>query len=47
MQDGFYIVSTKYLYAGFVIEGGKLTMCAPILRKKFEYWKTIARRVGE
>lgn len=45
MKDGLYLVSTSYLYAGFVIENGQLTNCAPILRNKFNYWKTIAERI--
>lgn len=47
MSDGLYRVTTRYLCAGFVIENGKLIMCAPILRKKFSYWKTIAKRIGD
>ena len=46
LPDGSYQVTTYYLCAGFVLEGGKLTMCAPILKKKLNYWMTIARRIG-
>lgn len=46
MKDGLYQVTTSYLCAGFVIENGKVTLCAPILRKRFEYWKTIAKYLG-
>jgi hypothetical protein len=46
MKDGLYQVTTSYLCAGFVIEGGKVVMCAPILRRKIEYWKKVARRIG-
>lgn len=46
-RDGLYQVTTKYLCAGYVIRGGKLVACAPILRAKFNYWKTIAVRIGE
>lgn len=42
MKDGLYRVVTTYLCAGFVVEDGKVTICAPILRKKIEYWKTVA-----
>lgn len=45
MIDGLYIVTTSYLCAGFVVREGRVTICAPILRKRFEYWKTVARRV--
>lgn len=42
MRDGLYQVTTPYLCAGFVLEGGVATMCAPILRKRLHYWMTIA-----
>ena len=45
MDDGLYQVTTSYLCAGFVVENGKVTMCAPILRSKLEYWKTIAKLI--
>jgi hypothetical protein len=44
--DGLYRVVTSYLCAGFVVEGGRVTMCAPILRRKLAYWMTVARRVA-
>ncbi len=47
MTDGLYRVTTSYLCAGFVIEKGRVTQCAPILRKKIDYWKTIAIRIGD
>jgi hypothetical protein len=47
MSDGLYQVTTPYLCAGFVVEGGVVTRYAPILRLKFHYWKTIAVRVEE
>lgn len=46
MIDGLYQVTTSYLCAGFVIEGGRVTACAPILRKKLGYWMTVAVRVA-
>lgn len=46
MKDGLYRVTTSYLCAGFVIENGRVTMCAPILRRKLAYWRTIAKRVA-
>ena len=46
MTDGLYQVTTKYLCAGFVVESGQVTVCAPILRKKLAYWMMSARRVG-
>lgn len=42
MKDGLYRVTTLYLCAGFIIENGIVTHCAPILKAKFNYWKTIA-----
>lgn len=45
MKDGLYRVETKYLCAGFVIKEGKITQCAPILKQKINYWKTIAKRI--
>lgn len=47
MSDGLYQVTTSYLCAGFVIEGGKMVACAPILRRKLGYWMTVAERVGD
>lgn len=46
LSDGLYRVTTSYLCAGFVIEGGQVTLCAPILRAKLAYWKTIAKKVS-
>jgi hypothetical protein len=42
LTDGLYLVTTSYLCAGFVAENNQITMCAPILRKRISYWKTIA-----
>lgn len=47
MKDGVYQVTTSYLCAGFVVEHGKITYCAPILKRKINYWKTVAKRVGQ
>lgn len=40
MKDGLYQVTTSYLCAGFVVENGRVTLCAPILRNKLDYWIT-------
>lgn len=45
LEDGLYRVTTSYLCAAFVVEGGKVTACAPILRRRLAYWKTVAERV--
>ena len=47
MIDGLYQVTTPYLCAGFVIAGGQVTLCAPILRKKLSYWMTVAKLVSD
>lgn len=46
MKDGLYQVTTRYLCAGFVVRAGRVVECAPILRKRLDYWKTIAVRTG-
>lgn len=46
MSDGLYRVVTRYLCAGFVVRGGRVVDCAPILRKRITYWQTVAKRVG-
>lgn len=46
MRDGLYQVTTNYLCAGFVVESGAITRCAPILRKRIAYWQTIARFIS-
>jgi len=45
LADGLYRVTTSYLCAGFVVENGVVTDCAPILRKKLTYWMSIAKKV--
>lgn len=52
MRDGFYYVDKlmpdgNRICAGFVIKNGKIVRCAPILRRKINYWKTIATRIGD
>jgi hypothetical protein len=42
MKDGLYQITTKYLCAGFVIENNEIVMCAPVLKRNIDYWKTIA-----
>jgi hypothetical protein len=44
--DGLYRVTTRYFCAGFVVEDGRVTLCAPILRRRLTYWRTVARRVA-
>jgi len=45
MRDGLYRVTTSYLCAGFVVEGGVVTQCAPILRPRLAYWVLLAKRI--
>ena len=45
--DGVYRVTTSYLCAGFVVEQGRVTWCAPILRRRLAYWSTLAVRLGD
>ncbi len=40
MKDGLYQVTTPYMCCGFRIINGKVTDCAPMLRKKIDYWIT-------
>jgi hypothetical protein len=44
--DGLYRVTTAYLCAGFVVERGRVTRCAPILRRRLAYWRTVAERIA-
>lgn len=46
MRDGLYQVTTNYFCAGFTIKDGRVEMCAPILRRKIDYWMSRAKRVG-
>ena len=46
MRDGVYQVTTRSFVAGYVVEGGRVVACAPILRRKLSYWATVARWVG-
>ena len=45
LVDGLYRVTTAQLCAGFVVERGRVTLCAPILRKRLGYWLTQGVRV--
>jgi len=47
MKNGLYRVVTDYFVAGFVVEDGKITRTAPILRKRIEYWKTKAKWISQ
>ena len=48
LPDGLYQVTKFEVCAGFVIAGGKLTACAPVLRNKLlSFWIRYAVRIGE
>lgn len=47
MIDGLYQVTTPYLCAGYVVQNGQVTECAPVLRRKLHYWTTKGKMVGE
>ena len=44
-DDGLYRVSYKGICAAFVVKNGQVTKCAPVLRSKISFWKTIAEKV--
>jgi hypothetical protein len=46
MRDGLWLVVTPYLCAGFVVQGGCIMRCAPILLRKLHYWTTQATWVA-
>jgi hypothetical protein len=45
LQDGLYRVIYGSICAGFIIKEGRLVECAPVLVKKFGFWKTMAVRI--
>lgn len=38
MRDGLYQVTTAHFCAGFVVERGRVTACAHILRRNILAW---------
>lgn len=44
--DGLYHVTNSRFSAAFRIEGGRVTWCAPILRRRIAHWMTVAERIG-
>jgi hypothetical protein len=47
LPDGLYQVTTPYLCAGFLVERGRVTRCAPILQRNITHWLRRAERVTE
>lgn len=47
LPDGIYQIRTKNFCAGFIVEGGYVTACAPILRHRLAQprWVRLARRI--
>lgn len=46
MADGLYRVQRGPITAGLVIHAGHVDRCAPVLRRRLDYWLTIAQRIG-
>lgn len=44
LPDGLYEVTRSYMCAGFIVKDGLVTNCAPLLRRKLDYWTTQAVR---
>jgi len=42
LADGLYRVETPTFVAGFLVSKGRVVRCAPILRKRLDYWTTRA-----
>lgn len=47
MPDGLYQVDKWQVTAGFIVVNGCLGRIAPILRKRFAFWKRYAKRIGD
>ena len=45
LLDGLYRVETKFFTAGFIIDHGRVISCAPILRKRLDYWLQHAEKI--
>jgi hypothetical protein len=46
LKDGLYQVRTKDVCAGFVVHGGMVEACAPVLRKNILFWFKVAKWIG-
>jgi len=44
--DGLYRVCNHRFCAGFVVEVGRVTRCAPILRRRLSFWFQFADWIG-
>lgn len=45
MKDGLYVVDYGSIYGAFVVRHGEVTLCAPVLRNKLSFFKTVATYV--
>lgn len=45
LQDGLYQVYWRGICAGFEIKGGEVVACAPVLRRKLNFFMSIAKRI--
>lgn len=43
LKDGLYIVQHGTINAAFVVREGKVTVCAPVLRKNLEFFARKAK----
>lgn len=46
LPDGLYQVTKGGLCAGLLVAGGRVVMCAPILRQRLDYWAGYALMVS-
>lgn len=46
LRDGLYRVVTDSFCAGFVVQGGQVIRCAPILARYLPRWMRVAEYVG-
>lgn len=44
-QDGLYLVNYQGICSGYVVRNGKVTVCAPVLRERLDFFSKIARYI--
>lgn len=47
LEDGLYRVEYKGAVGGFVVKDGIVTQCADVFIANFNYFQTIAKRIGD
>jgi len=47
MKDGLWQVNKYDKCAGFIVQNGKVILCAPVLIKKFSFWIRYAKWICE